>query len=168
MSESELRSLLDRAAISDVVHAYATGLDRRDWTLYRSIFTDTIEMDFQSVGLRPGPYDADRWVADAKRLFAGFKATQHTSSNHVHTLNGDRATCISNMQAEHFVAREPNDDLEDGADRWTIGGYYINDLVRTPDGWKLSEITLNVTWQTGNENLSQIALQRGRAKNVPT
>jgi hypothetical protein len=168
MSESELRSLLDRAAISDVVHAYATGLDRRDWTLYRSIFTDTIEMDFQSVGLRPGPYDADQWVADAKRLFAGFKATQHTSSNHVHDLRGDRATCISNMQAEHFVAREPDDDLEDGADRWTIGGYYINDLVRTPDGWKLSKITLTVTWQTGNENLSQIALKRGRAKNVPT
>ena len=162
MSESELRSLLDRAAISAVVHAYATGLDRRDWTLYRSIFTDTIEMDFQSVGLRPGPYDADRWVADAKRLFAGFKATQHTSSNHVHDLRGDRATCISNMQAEHFVEREPGDGLDGGDDRWTIGGYYVNELVRTSEGWTLAKVTLEVTWPTGNPGLSQIAPERGR------
>ena len=75
MGESAIQSLLDRAAISDVVHAYATGLDRRDWPLFRSIFLDTIKMNFESVGLRSGSYDADRWVADARRLFAGFKAT---------------------------------------------------------------------------------------------
>ena len=36
MTDPNLQLLLDRAAISDVVHAYATGLDRRDWTLFRS------------------------------------------------------------------------------------------------------------------------------------
>ena len=66
------------------------------------------------------------------------------------------------MQAEHFVAREPGDGLEQGADRWTIGGYYTNELVRTPDGWKLSKITLSVTWTRGNPDVSQIALKRGR------
>ena len=113
---NDLSALLDRAAISDVVHAYATGLDRREWELFRSIFTDTIEMDFRSVGLRVGTYDAQEWVRDAARLFKGFKATQHTSTNHVHELRGDEATCISNMQAEHFIAREPDDELENGAD----------------------------------------------------
>jgi hypothetical protein len=162
MDESALQSLLDRAAISDVVHAYATGLDRRDWALLRSIFTDTIDMDFQSVGLRPDCYDADQWVRDAERLFAGFRATQHTSSNHVHDLRGDDATCVSNMQAEHFLLLEPDDAFEDGADRWTIGGYYINELVRTADVWKLAKVTLKVTWQTGNEDLSRMALRRGR------
>jgi hypothetical protein len=39
MTDTDLSILLDRAAISDVVNAYATGLDRRDWVLYRSIFT---------------------------------------------------------------------------------------------------------------------------------
>ncbi len=163
MSDPNLPQLLDRAAISDVVHAYATGLDRRDWTLFRSIFTDAIEMDFASVGLRVGSYDADEWVRDAARLFAGFAATQHTSTNHVHDVRGDEATCTSNMQAEHFVAREPDDGLADGADRWTIGGYYTNELVRTADGWKLAKVTLIVTWQTGNPGVSRIALQRGRA-----
>lgn len=183
MTDPNLQLLLDRAAISDVVHAYATGLDRRDWTLFRSIFIDTIEMDFRSVGLRAGSYDAGEWVRDAARLFAGFAATQHTSTNHVHDVRGDRATCTSNMQAEHFVAREstpgepssrepnsgepnsrePNYKLADAEDRWTIGGYYTNELVRTADGWKLAKVTLIVTWQTGNPDVSRIAFKRGRA-----
>lgn len=163
MPPNDLSSLLDRAAISDVVHAYATGLDRRDWKLFRSIFTDTVDLDFQSVGLRPGVYKAEEWVRDAARLFAGFKATQHTSTNHVHDLRGDEATCVSNMQAEHFIEREPDDSLEEGADRWTIGGYYVNELVRTNEGWKLAKVTLNVSWSTGNVDVSQIALRRSRA-----
>jgi hypothetical protein len=120
-------------------------------------------MDFKSVGIRPGMYDADRWVRDAKRLFDGFAATQHTSSNHVYDLRGDEATCISNMQAEHFVARQQGDGLAVGENRWTIGGYYENGLVRTDEGWKLNRVTLNVTWTEGNPKVSQIALERGRA-----
>ena len=160
MSDPNLQLLLDRAAISDVVYGYATGLDRRDWVLYRSIFTDTIEMDFRSVGMRAGTYQADDWVRDAKRLFAGFTATQHTSTNHVHDVRGEEATCTSNMQAEHFVA---DDGLDGAENRWTIGGYYTNELVRTAAGWKLAKVTLTVTWQTGNPEVSRLALQRGRS-----
>ncbi len=174
MNDPNLQQLLDRVAISDVVNAYATGLDRRDWKQFRSIFLDVIEMDFRSVGLRVGSYAADEWVRDAARLFAGFAATQHTSTNHVHDVRGDDATCTSNMQAEHFVhadADSPDPDSHpiyarkpaDEADRWTIGGYYTNELVRTTDGWKLAKVTLIVTWQTGNPDVSRIAFKRGRA-----
>ena len=159
MAGAELQALVDRAAISDVVHAYATGLDRRDWALYRSIFTDEIEMDFTSVGIPARTYRADDWVRDAATLFAGFAATQHTSSNHVHELRGDRAVCVSNMQAEHFV-----DGLPPDKDRWTIGGYYTNELVRTDAGWKLCKITLTVTWSRGNPEVGTIARRRGRAQ----
>jgi hypothetical protein len=163
MGTADLQELVDRAAISDVVHAYATGLDRRDWELFRSIFVKTIEMDFDSIGLRSGGYDADEWVDSAKRLFAGFRATQHTSSNHVHELRGDEATCTSNMQAEHFVERIEGDGLAEGENRWTIGGYYVNELVRATDGWKLRKVTLNITWSMGNPEIMRIALERGRA-----
>jgi hypothetical protein len=67
------------------------------------------------------------------------------------------------MQAEHFVRRQPDDGLDDGRDRWTIGGYYVNELVRTSKGWKLSKVTLNSTWQVGNPEVSRIAIKRGRA-----
>lgn len=161
MSAAELQQLLDRAAISDTVIAYASGLDRRDWALYRSIFTEALEMEFSSVGIPPGAYTADAWVRSAQRLFAGFTATQHTSTNHVHDIRGDEATCVSSMQAEHFVA--PGPELAAGSERWTIGGYYVNELVRTPEGWKLRKLALHVTWSSGNPEVARVALARGRA-----
>jgi hypothetical protein len=161
VSDAGLQLLLDRGGISDTVIAYATGLDRRDWALYRAIFTDTIEMEFSSVGIAPGTYGADAWVRSAQRLFAGFQATQHTSTNHVHDVRGDEATCISSMQAEHFVA--PGPEVAPGSERWTIGGYYVNQLVRTPERWKLRAVALHVTWSTGNPEVSRVALARGRA-----
>ncbi len=164
MSQLSPQDLIDRAEISDVVLGYATGLDRRDWALYRSIFMDEIEMDFGSVGIPAGVFAAEKWVRDAKRLFDGFEATQHTSTNHVISVRGDEATCVSNMQAEHFVAREQGDALAPGDERWTIGGYYTNDLLRTPGGWKFRKITLTVTWSSGNPDVSGIALKRGRAR----
>ena len=162
MSEEDLQRLLDRAAISDVVHAYATGLDRRDWPLFRSIFTDEIKMDFETAGIRKGVFAADDWVRDARTLFAGFEATQHTSTNHVHEMRGDRATCVSSMQAEHFVTRDL--ELPTEPERWTIGGFYTNELVRTDTGWKLYDVTLTVTWSRGDRDLTRIALKRGRER----
>ena len=48
MAVLTLETLLERAAISDVVNAYATGVDTRDWALYRSVFADEIAIDFTS------------------------------------------------------------------------------------------------------------------------
>jgi hypothetical protein len=63
------------------------------------------------------------------------------------------------MRAEHFI-------LEDAPaeNRWTIGGYYTVDLARTANGWKIHAMGLHVTWQTGNRELSNLAIERGRAK----
>ena len=43
-----LQELIDRAAISDMVHAYATAVDTRDWELFRSLFVDPLLLDFSS------------------------------------------------------------------------------------------------------------------------
>jgi SnoaL-like domain len=154
-----LQELLDRAAITDVVNRYATGLDRRDWPLLRSIFTDEIDMEYTSVGLKPGRYSADKWVRSSEVLFAGFGATQHTLSNHAITLHGDHAEAVVYMRAEHFI-----EDLVPAENRWTIGGYYVASLSRVTAGWKIHAMELRVTWQTGNRQLSNVAIERGRAK----
>ena len=38
----------DYIEILETVYCYATGIDTRDWSLYRSIFLDEVEMDFLS------------------------------------------------------------------------------------------------------------------------
>lgn len=157
-ASQQLQLLLDRAEISDVLHRYATGLDTHNWSLLRSIFLDEVDMDFSSVHLRPGRYRADEWVENARQLFEGFDATQHLSANHVHDIRGDEATCTSYMRAEHFVINN------EGENYYTMGGYYINELVRTADGWKLRGMTLTVTWNRGNRYVLRTATKRGRER----
>lgn len=154
-----LEQLLDRTAITDVVNRYATGLDRRDWPLLRSIFTDEIDMEYSSVGIKPGRYSADRWVRSSEVLFAGFGPTQHTLTNHVIELNGDTAHCVMYMRAEHFIEEDAPSE-----NRWTIGGYYTVDLILVQQTWRIHAMGLHVTWQTGNRELSNLAIERGRAK----
>ena len=49
MDQQVLQRLVDRQAIVDVVVRYATGVDRRDWALYASCFTDPCEFDFSAL-----------------------------------------------------------------------------------------------------------------------
>ena len=155
MAEDELRTLLDRQAISDVVIRYATGIDMRDWEAYRSCFTDQLEVDFTSFsGGEPRTLTGDEWVAGVRAGLSGFAATQHISTNHVITLDGDEATCVSYMQAQHYLPNEKGDNA------LTLGGYYTNTLVRTGDGWRIRRCRLTVTWTTGNRHIFELARER--------
>lgn len=155
MDESKLNALLDRSAISDVQLRYASGIDMRDWTLYRSCFTDDLEIDFSSVfGGGPRRMKADQWVETVRRTISGLKATQHMITNHVITLQGDEAACVAYVQARHHL---PNDT---GGSDQAMFGYYTNRFGRTPDGWKIRACKLTVTWNTGNWDIFKLARRR--------
>ena len=152
IDEKQVAYLLDRLAISDVQLRYATGVDTRDWVLYRSCFTDEIDTDFTSIfGGEPRRVKADRWVASARQILTGLKATQHMITNHVITITGDEATCVAYVQARHHL---PN---QLGESDQTMFGYYTNRFVRTPDGWKITACKLTVTWNSGNWAIFDLA-----------
>lgn len=50
MEAHELEALADRLAIEDLLTRYASAVDRRDWGLYRSVFTDDAHIDYTSAG----------------------------------------------------------------------------------------------------------------------
>ena len=156
--DDALQTLLDRQAISDTVIRYATGIDMRDWEAYRSCFTDEVDIDFTSWGGgEPQTMRGDDWAAGVRAGLSGFSATQHISTNHVITLDGDEATCVSYMQAQHYL---PN---AEGDNTLTLGGYYTNNLVRTDDGWRIRRCQLTVTWTTGNKHIFVLARERWAA-----
>jgi 3-phenylpropionate/cinnamic acid dioxygenase small subunit len=159
MENGDLQLLLDRAAISDVQLRYATGLDTRDWPLFRTCFADEIEVDFSSIfgGAAPRIVSADRWVEGARRTISGLAATQHMITNHVITVEGDNATCIAYVQARHHL---PNDK---GANSQTMFGYYTNHFIRSAQGWKIKRCKLTVTWNEGNWGIFELARERFQA-----
>src|SRR5260370_13153421 len=106
MDDAKLQLLLDRAEISDVQLRYATGLDSRDWPLFRSCFVNEVETDFTSVfGGAPRKVSADKWTDAARRTISGLAATQHMITNHVITVNGDDATRVAYVPSRSLPAQ---------------------------------------------------------------
>lgn len=148
MNDLSVQVLADRASISDVFHDYAAGVDRRDWELFRSCFTDDLEADF--TGVLPGNvcHGADKWVAAAAKLIEPLAATQHIITNHTHQIDGDVAKSRSYLQAQHVQK-----DSEGNQQHYLIGGYYDYDMVRTDDGWKIKKYSLTQTWSSGDPSV---------------
>jgi hypothetical protein len=150
-----LQELKDRLELTDLIHKYATGIDTRDWALFRSIFADQLFMDFSSYSGSPGSkMTGDDWVAGCQRMLPGFDATQHSLSNFVFDIRGDEATVTVYMQAEHFIANKLGDNSH------TLGGYYVHKLRRGESGWRIHATTLQVLWSRGNRHVYQLAAER--------
>ena len=79
MADDPIRDLTDRLAIGDLITRYATAVDRRDWDLYRSVFTTDAEIDYTSAGGIAGTLD--EVVAFLDEVLSGFEMTQHLVSN---------------------------------------------------------------------------------------
>ena len=69
-----------RTLLADRVIAYAMALDARDWTGFRALFEDEIEVDYGSLGSLHATVDAQVWT-DRCRVLGGFDATHHKISN---------------------------------------------------------------------------------------
>jgi hypothetical protein len=154
----DLQNLRDRADVSDVVIRYATALDQRNWPLLRSILTDQIHIDYSSFfPALDTVMAADDWVAGVTKL-SRFYATQHLSTNHVHSIDGDEASCVSYVQAAHFLT------WEDVNYACFLYGHYTNLLTRTDTGWKIRKCTLQVTASLGDARVFEWAF--GSAVNI--
>lgn len=133
-------------------YEYAQGIDTRDFDLLRSIFTEEITMDFYDYsGLPAITLSADAWVANVSELMNGLDATQHVMTNPIVDVCGDAAYCRMYMKAEHFLQNAQ------GSSDYTIGGYYIDQLIRSNESWLINSVTLKLFWQRGNRNIMSLA-----------
>jgi hypothetical protein len=145
----------DRAAVLDVLARFAHGIDGRDWTLYRSVFTDEVDVDYTSY--RPGSrarMPADEWVERARRLFPGLDATQHVLVNAWVRSDGAGVRVQTSMRADHFLDGE----------RYTLGGTYVHRLVPHGGAWRIGAVTLTVTWDEGDRELLARAAERAAGR----
>jgi len=146
----------DHLEICDVLHRFALALDTRDPLLYRQIMTDELEIDYSS--WRPDEparrERADDWVRRGMSTMRGLDATQHSLSNIRTTVTGDTAEAMAYVVAAHFLATTTGDSS------FVIHGSYRDSLVRTPEGWKLSAIRLDVRWMAGNRAIMTMAKER--------
>ena len=127
MSES-LQYVADRIALMDVMLKYTKGVDNRDLALYRSVFTDDVEV----VGFGANSYHGgDAWTAYVKEALLQYGPTQHMLGPQLATVNGDNAHCRTDVQALHYLKDKPDTTL-------TLWATYESDMKRVNGEWKIS------------------------------
>jgi 3-phenylpropionate/cinnamic acid dioxygenase small subunit len=117
----------DRQDIADVLVRYATGIDRRDWPLFRTVFTDDCQLDYGEVGSWRGVDAVTEFMQQAHAL-AGH--TMHRLTNQVITVDGDSAQARTYVDALIMLA-----DNNSGVN---AAGFYDDEFVRTEKGWQIA------------------------------
>lgn len=156
--DTALQRVIATQQIVDVVNLLATSADAGNWAALRSCLADRVVVDYTSLnGGEPVEMAADALV-EQWQFLDGFHATQHVIANHQVAWSVDTATCDAYVVAHHYL---PNDA---GGAFWRLGGRYHDELVKSPDGWKIRRITLSVLWTEGNADLLALAGERHRER----
>ncbi len=117
----------DRQDIAELLVRYATGIDRRDWPLFRTVFTDDCELDYGVIGSWQG-VDAVAEFMEQVHAMAGH--TMHRLSNQTITVDGDTARARTYIDGLIMTG-----DNKSGVNAI---GFYDDEIVRTANGWRIA------------------------------
>ncbi len=136
---SDIAALRDRLAIQDLLVRYCKAIDGDDWELLDTVFTPDAHIDYTSSGGIAGAYPEVRaWLA---QVLPNFPVKQHLVTNFDVTITGDRATSRTYFYNPMGRARP-----EGGVALFFVGGWYVDELVRTTEGWRISRRVEKQSW----------------------
>lgn len=133
--------MLDRTAISDLLDDYAHGIDTRDFAVVAGVFTEDARLDYSTSGGPDG--DRDEVLHWLRQSLPAVSLTQHLLTNRRIHVDGDVATARTQLFNPLLFGGE------DGTHLLLLGGSYDDELVRTPDGWRISRRVHTTRWTAG-------------------
>lgn len=152
MADDRTGALTDQFEVHQVLIRYAHALDARNWDLLGSCFTKDATTDYGEIaGMNDG---RDAIVATCRDFLSGLDASHHLIGSVAIDCNGDEATAVCYLQAQHVFKGAQ------GGDNLLHGGIYRDRLVRTSEGWKVSHRRLELVWQDGNPAVVECAAAR--------
>ncbi len=126
--------------IAEVLVRYATGIDRRDWDLFRSCFVADCLAEYEGIGTWESADDITDFMVTAH---AGMGQTMHRISNIAVDVHGDGDRAVARCYVDGVLM------AADGESGFNPIGSYDDELVHTPDGWRIAHRTFNmVTFRT--------------------
>jgi len=136
----------DRDELVELMARYASIADMKDFdALPKTVFTDRVSCDFESVGAGPPrEVERDAFMQQQQAFFADWQATHHSITNHRIHVEGDVALIRAHLLAQHWL---PPETAPPQRNRWLVVGFYDNEAVRTPDGWRLRKVRLTMTYE---------------------
>lgn len=136
--DDAVRQLIDRQAITDVIHEYCRDVDLYRPAAIAALFTDDCLVDYgPTLGSATGAPEVERTLAAG---LARYRATSHHVSNiHLAFDGPDRAVGVTYVYAWHRMR-----DARPDAHLWA---QYHDVFVRRGGGWRIAERRLKVAGQ---------------------
>jgi hypothetical protein len=143
----------DRQAISDLVIRYFTAIDRRDWPLLRTCFTDDVEGVYEGVRVAGGIDALMRFFTGESEFrfpveIVNLRLAMHFAGNHWSEVDGERATAQTYALA-HLVDEPPG-----GPRMRTRGLRYRDQLVRLDGRWLIRRREHILDWMRADNLLT--------------
>ncbi|MBK3579994.1 nuclear transport factor 2 family protein [Streptomyces sp. MBT65] len=146
----ELAIVMDRLAVDELITEYAVAVDDGDWEAYRKLFATDGRADYRSAGGIEGNAEQIAvWLAESMKLFP---MRQHLIVNRRISFGAlDQHTDdTARVQADYVnpmrFAKEDDGDTSTAPD-FVCGGRYAFGLLRTDDGWRLTEVVVAEKWR---------------------
>ncbi|ALO92471.1 hypothetical protein SHL15_1300 [Streptomyces hygroscopicus subsp. limoneus] len=146
---AEFATVRDRLAVDDLVTAYAVAMDDGDWTGYRGLFTADGRADYRSAGGIEG--DAGKVAAWLAGNLTPFAVRQHLIVNRqvrFGVLDQDTGD-TARVRADYLNPMRFTGPDGLAAPDLVCGGRYDFGLLRTSEGWRLSEVVVHEKWRRG-------------------
>lgn len=149
MHEAELRALVDRQAIADLLSEYAACVDDHDWQgLSERVFCENVVCHYEGFGVFEG---RDAVLAFLDESMKPIAASQHLLSNLQVALHGDTARTRVKLWAR-LVQPQREGEL-----RITEGATYHHVVERGASGWRIRELKLKSIWRV-EESVAESSL----------
>ena len=145
MATNETQNFADHLEIQSVINLYASALDKQQWSALGVVFTEDAVADFVGIGACEGRQAITDLVTSVLTQCA---ATQHLLGNISIQVSGDRATATCYLSAMHAGLGDYASDI------FTVWGEYADQLIRTPEGWRIAHRTLTTIHATGDIGLN--------------
>lgn len=135
MNPSATNDALDRIEIRDLLSRIAIATDRRDWEAFAACFVPGAAADYGETSSGT----IDDAVAVLGPMLQGYASTMNFVGTHRVDLDGDRGIAETYVLSYHRREDDPaSDDI--------AGTRYVDDVVRTPDGWRIGRRVAELLW----------------------
>ena len=141
MVDAALREVVDKQQIQELQVRYSLAIDGGRYDDLDHIFTADVLSDYGHAGAHHGVEPIKQMCREA---LDPLTAAQHQNGNHWADVDGDTA-----VAGCYFTVQQYRQGTE-GGEHFRMGGRYDDELVRTPEGWRIRRRTLRVLWSEGN------------------
>lgn len=134
--ERQVRWLVDRAEIAELLVRYAHCIEHRDWAGLQATYTEDGVMDHGTAAVgRDGVPEL------SERILAGVATSYHLAGEPSVEIDGDTARTHSHYYATHVA--------DDGSIVRQGAGWYDCTLRRTAEGWRFTRVKATSGWRAG-------------------